>query len=196
MESIFPWSTKQGVFLSKIDGEDSSYTTAQMRQAKVTRHFWVQEKRTWLLKDTNSNCLCPFSFERRFHSSYSISKSPAYSFLFSFLTLATCFSNLSLCHSLLSYSCLAIDHAPFCILNLSSSFIPQGLCIRYSLCLEDFFDGSLQIGPCAILRGTFTVHPISTPHYSLSYHPINFLHSCYNDCMYPIYLLFLSVSSF
>lgn len=41
MESVFPWSTKQGVFLSKIDGEDSSYATAQMTQAKVTRHLQV-----------------------------------------------------------------------------------------------------------------------------------------------------------
>ena len=37
MESIFPWPTKQEFFLRKINGEDSSYTTAQIRQAKVTR---------------------------------------------------------------------------------------------------------------------------------------------------------------
>ena len=97
--------------------------------------------------------------------------SVACSFLGSLLVLATYFFNLNPYHSLPFHSYSPVYHPPFCILNLSSSLIPQSLCTNHSHCPQRFFPQLFANQSICCSQNDFCSSHLMqpTPCYSLSY---------------------------
>lgn len=125
-EKGLPMASQTGISLNKISGGrcelEKTAPTPLLRweKPKVKDSFRFRRKGPELLKDMGGNRLCPLSCERSLHSSNSVSPSPACSFLFSFLFLATCSSSFTPCHSPLSFryieyplSVFSLCQAPF-----------------------------------------------------------------------------------
>lgn len=184
MKSVFPWFSQQGVFLSKINRgrfnlkKTSLALLLRCGEPKVKGSFRFRGKGPGLLYDISSNWrkeTSPLLFSCLLIPIFT----PAFGHLLPQL------HSMPLSPFFLLFS--SISHPPSCILNLSSSCISQGLCTSCSHCLKDSFQVSLQISPYAP-----SAHPIAHgPHPIIFSHLILLtLYSCYNNCMYLIYVFF------